>query len=65
MTSKGSETRQLLYRAEEVAELLGIGRTRVFALVKSGDLRSVKIGTSRRVPHSAVVEYVHRLEQAA
>jgi excisionase family DNA binding protein len=65
MNGEGARRNQLLYRPEEVAELLGIGRTRVFGLVKSGELRSVKIGTSRRVPHSAVVEYIRRLEQAA
>jgi excisionase family DNA binding protein len=56
---------QLLYRPEEVAKLLGIGRTRVFELMKTGELPSVKIGASRRITRQAVVAYVRRLERVA
>jgi excisionase family DNA binding protein len=47
-----------LLRAEEVAKALAIGRTAVFELIRTGELRSVKIGKSRRIPADAVVEYV-------
>ena len=49
---------RLLLRPEEVAKSLGIGRTRVFELMRVGELRSVKIGKSRRIPTDAVREYV-------
>jgi excisionase family DNA binding protein len=52
---------KLLLRPEEVAELIGIGRTKVFALMRTGQLESVRIGTCRRIPTSAVFEYVQRL----
>ena len=52
---------RLLLRVEEVADLLGIGRTRVYALIAAGHLQSVKIGGSRRVPMTAVREYLARL----
>ena len=56
---KLEEGRQrLLLRPEEVAEVLAIGRTGVFELIRTGELRSVKIGKSRRIPADAVVEYV-------
>lgn len=54
-----------LYRVEEVAQLLGVGRTRVFDLIKLGELRSVKIGGSRRIPATALDEYVERLLASA
>jgi excisionase family DNA binding protein len=41
----------------------GLGRTKVFELIKSGELRTVKIGRRRFVPASAVEEYVARLER--
>jgi excisionase family DNA binding protein len=49
---------RLLLRPEEVAQALGIGRTTVFELMRSGELRSVKIGVSRRILAEAVTEYV-------
>ena len=50
-----------LWRVEEVAELLGIARSRVFGLISTGELASVKIGKSRRVPDEAVRAYVASL----
>jgi excisionase family DNA binding protein len=53
----------LLLRPEEVATVLR-GGTRVYELMRSGDLRSVKIGHLRRVSATAVAEYVARLDAA-
>lgn len=58
-------TTKYLWRVEEVAELLGICRSRVFGLITAGELTSVKIGTSRRVPDEAVRDYVARLTAEA
>jgi excisionase family DNA binding protein len=52
---------KLLLRVEEAAQVLSVGRTRVYALIGSGELRSVKIGGSRRVPAAVLREYVERL----
>lgn len=56
----------LLYRPEEAALKLGVSRARLFELMATGDLESVKIGRSRRLPHGALVAFVERLrtEQA-
>jgi excisionase family DNA binding protein len=60
---KGGEmTDRLLLRPEEVAELIGVGRTKVYELMGSGLIRSVKIGNSRRVPRIAVDEFVAMLQ---
>jgi excisionase family DNA binding protein len=62
---KGGEmTDRLLLRPEEVAELIGVGRTKVYELMGSGLIRSVKIGNSRRVPRIAVDEFVAALVAA-
>jgi excisionase family DNA binding protein len=53
---------QELYTAEQTGELLGVGRTTVFALLNSGALRSVRIGRLRRVPATAIREYITTLE---
>ena len=41
---------KLLYRIPEVAEYLSISRSKVYELLKSGELRSVHIDRSRLVP---------------
>ncbi len=53
---------QLLLRPAEAAQALGLSRTKVFELMKSGELRSVKIGHLRRVSASALAEFVARLD---
>lgn len=52
----------LLLTAEEAAAELRIGRTRMFALIKSGEVTSVLVGGRRRVAYDALVAYVKRLE---
>ncbi len=54
---------RLLLTAEEVADSLHIGRTRVYALIASKEITSVKIGGLRRIPVDAVREYAAHLVQ--
>jgi len=41
---------------------LGVGRSTVFALLASGQLRSVKVGRRRLVPEAAIVEFIDSLQ---
>jgi excisionase family DNA binding protein len=52
---------RLLLRPEEVAQALNVGRSTVFELMRTGELRSVKIGALRRVPTDAVTEFLDGL----
>ncbi|HAF08485.1 MAG TPA: transcriptional regulator [Chloroflexi bacterium] len=52
----------LLLKPEEAAEALAIARTRVYQLMRAGELRSVKIGKVRRIPLAALAAYVERLQ---
>jgi excisionase family DNA binding protein len=52
---------RVLLTAEEVAEALRIGRCTVYDLIRSGQLRSFKIGKLRRIPVEAVHEYARRM----
>jgi excisionase family DNA binding protein len=56
-----STIQPMLLTLEEAALVLRIGRTRMYALVGAGTVRSVRIGSSRRVPVVAIEEYVARL----
>ncbi len=45
---------KLLVRPSEAAEMLGLGRSKVYAMLASGELPSVRIGKSVRVPTEAL-----------
>jgi len=55
---------QLLFRPDEAAQRLGIGRTKVYELMARGELRSVKIGAARRVSATALADFVAALDAA-
>lgn len=61
ITEGTSSVRKKLYRVEEVAEVLNVGRTKVFDLIRSGQLASVKVGGSRRITEQAMDDYIVRL----
>lgn len=56
---------RLLLRPEEAARVLAIGRSKLYELLASGDLESVCIGSSRRIPADALRRFVFALQQAA
>ena len=51
----------LLLTPEEAADVLRIGRAKLYDLIRNDVLRSVKIGGSRRIPRSALEQYVAAL----
>ncbi|QNG39297.1 helix-turn-helix domain-containing protein [Geodermatophilaceae bacterium NBWT11] len=48
--------------AEEAADVLCIGRTTVYALMKEGRLRPVHIGRSCRITRAELERFVRRLD---
>jgi excisionase family DNA binding protein len=48
----------LLLKAADVAKLLGLGRSKVFAMLAAGELPVVRMGRSVRVPHAALERWV-------
>jgi excisionase family DNA binding protein len=56
---------RLLLTPEETAEMLGIGRTKVYELMRLGLIESVKIHGCRRIPTEAMHDYVERLRREA
>lgn len=52
---------QRMLRVEQAAERTTLGRTKMYELIKSGEIQSVKIGRSRRIPVEALDAYVARL----
>ena len=57
-------TTRLLLRPEEAAEVLGIGRSKLYELMAAGVIESVRIGSCRRLPVEGLHRYVDRLRAA-
>lgn len=53
----------VLANVEAAAESLSIGRTGIFALIKSGALKSVKIGKRRLIPVAELEAFAARCGQ--
>lgn len=60
----GCMSEQLLLRVEETAEVLGLGRTTVYRLIRDGDLHPVKVGRATRIPADELERYVADLRGA-
>jgi excisionase family DNA binding protein len=56
--TKPPDVDKLLYTPVEAAHALGISRSTVYVLMASGDLPSVRIGSSRRISADALRRYV-------
>jgi excisionase family DNA binding protein len=55
----------LLLTAEQAASAVSICRTKVYELLRTGQLESVQIGSSRRIPVDALDEFVLRLRNTS
>jgi len=53
----GSQER-LLLSVVDAAQILSLSRSKVYELLAAGAIRSVRIGRSRRIPRSALDDYV-------
>lgn len=57
-------TRRLL-TVPEVMDVLRLGRWKVYELIRSGRLKSVKIGRDRRIPTDALDIFIAELREEA
>jgi excisionase family DNA binding protein len=62
MTSSQQTTApRVLLSVEEAAEQLSVSRTRLYGLIKTGEIASVRVGRLRRVPADALPQFFARL----
>jgi len=52
-----------LLKMLEAAEVIGVGRTKIYELVASGELPCVHIGRPVRIPMAAIEDFVRRLQE--
>jgi excisionase family DNA binding protein len=53
------------YTVEQVAEILHVSRDKVYYLLRTGQLRSIKIGKLRRITDKHLAELIAHLEDVA
>lgn len=53
-----------VYKVPEVASWMRCSRASVYRLLKSGQLRSIKVGGTRVITHSQIVDFIE-LRKAA
>jgi len=56
---------RLFYRPKDAAVVLGMSRTAVFRLIKTGELRSIKREGYRLIPAAALLEFARNVEASA
>ena len=50
------------YRVEDIAKILGIGRSSAYNLVKAGHFRTIRIGSSIRISRKSFDEWLEQKE---
>ena len=60
----GGEKPLQAYTVEQVAKMLHIGRDKVYYLLRTGQLRSLKIGKLRRITEQQLAEFIASLDNA-
>jgi excisionase family DNA binding protein len=53
----------MMFDMKTVAKILSVSRSTVYQLLKSGELKAVRVGRVRRVSQNQLVEYIMKLEQ--
>ena len=56
---QGSVPEQRTYKVEEIAEILNIGRTFAYNLVKEGHFKIVRVGNAIRISKRSFDEWLH------
>lgn len=63
MTTETTVQPHLLLTVEEAAEVLRIGRTTMFELIRTGQVATVPIGRLRRVPLDALQLFIRERQR--
>ncbi len=62
---KNEQLPRYAYSVEEAAHQIGVGRSKIFELIKEGKLSAVKVGARTLVPDAALVYFLAACEPAA
>ena len=49
----------MILRVKDLMPILGIGRNTAYELIRSGQIRSVRVGRQIRIPREALLEFLY------
>ena len=55
-----AESLPMTLRVEDLMPILGIGRNTAYRLVRSGEIRSIKVGRQIRIPRQVLLDYLEQ-----
>lgn len=58
VSSRLSQVHPAAYTPADCRPLLNLGRDKIYALIRSGELRSIRVGRKYLVPADAVAEFL-------
>lgn len=61
-TNQKDRTLELMYSPRELMAFLGVSRSSVYRWLRSGQLKSVKLGGSRRISRSDIEDFISSSE---
>jgi excisionase family DNA binding protein len=50
----------LLLRIAQAQQLIGLGRTKTYELVEAGEIPSIRVGRSRLIRYSALIQWIQK-----
>jgi excisionase family DNA binding protein len=56
---------KLLYDVKEVMYVTGLGRSKLYQYILSGELRSLKLGRRRKIPADAIPQFIDWLHEGS
>jgi excisionase family DNA binding protein len=59
---KATPAHKLLCNVKEVMQVTGLGRSKIYEYILSGELRSIKVGRRRLIPTDAIPEFIAQLQ---
>ena len=63
--SRSAAELPLVLRVEDLTQILSIGRNTAYELVRSGKVKSIRIGKSYRITREAIAEYLEQSQDTA
>jgi len=58
LKDKNIESAPDLMSVRDIMSLLGIGRTKAYSLTRSGDVQTIRIGRSVKIPKAAILAFL-------